>query len=423
MSGTAALEYGFPSTHSTNAVSVAVYMLFMLHSPATNLNETARTFLKVASYCYASSIILGRLYCGMHGFADVIVGGALGAFLSTVQCVYGEMLDNLLYSGSSLTPLLIILFICFLVRIHPEPVDDCPCFDDSVAFAGVMIGVELGNWHYSTSGWAWNDPVPATVPYSLETLGWMKSIARVIFGVLTILAWREMMKPTLLRGLPPLFRVIERLGLNLPRRFFVLASEYEKVPTHLKDDNVVPSVSEFPSLITSMRHPRRRAISIGPQSAADVYETLAHRDKTRRESGGGGGGSGGGSSGVSWPKRDASTHASAETRSAEDMHSVSSAALSRVHSREKYTTAQDGVLYTPISEAADPMDALHAAQEVASERRKEAQADREMFSNLEKPRVRYDVEVVTKLIVYTGIALLAVEINPMLFETVGLGMS
>lgn len=28
--------------------------------------------------------------------------------------------------------------------------------------------------------------------------------------------------------------------------------------------------------------------------------------------------------------------------------------------------------------------------------------EREMFSNLEKPRVRYDVEVITKLIVYSG---------------------
>jgi hypothetical protein len=45
-----------------------------------------------------------------------------------------------------------------------------------------------------------------------------------------------------------------------------------------------------------------------------------------------------------------------------------------------------------------------------------------MFSKLQKPRVRYDVEVVTKLIVYSGIAWLAVEGNPILFELIGLGM-
>lgn len=67
--------------------------------------------------------------------------------------------------------------------------------------------------------------------------------------------------------------------------------------------------------------------------------------------------------------------------------------------------------------------------------------EREMFSNIAKPRVRYDVEVITKLIVYTGknidliecymrrmlinlkgIAWLAVEGNPLLFNVIGLGL-
>lgn len=46
-----------------------------------------------------------------------------------------------------------------------------------------------------------------------------------------------------------------------------------------------------------------------------------------------------------------------------------------------------------------------------------------MFSKLEKPRVRYDVEVITKLIVYAGIAWIAVEGAPILFETIGLGIT
>lgn len=47
---------------------------------------------------------------------------------------------------------------------------------------------------------------------------------------------------------------------------------------------------------------------------------------------------------------------------------------------------------------------------------------RAIFGSLEKVRVRYDVEVVTKLIIYSGIAWLAVEFIPLLFEVVGLGM-
>jgi dihydrosphingosine 1-phosphate phosphatase len=46
--------------------------------------------------------------------------------------------------------------------------------------------------------------------------------------------------------------------------------------------------------------------------------------------------------------------------------------------------------------------------------------DREMFSALEKPRIRYDVEVITKLVVYAGIAWWAIEGNPLWFRAVGI---
>ena len=52
--------------------------------------------------------------------------------------------------------------------------------------------------------------------------------------------------------------------------------------------------------------------------------------------------------------------------------------------------------------------------------REDEKNDREMFSSLEKPRIRYDVEVITKLVVYAGIAWLACFGNPVLFERLGL---
>ena len=224
MSRSTALEYGFPSTHSTNAVSVAVYTLFMLSSPESNVPENVKHALQTASCCYATSIILGRLYCGMHGFFDVFIGGALGALLSILQCFYGDDFDRFVLASSWRPLVVVILVTLLLVRIHPEPADDCPCFDDSLAFAGVFIGVELGNWHFGQSGHAWDEPVFATVPFRLDSLGWPRTIARVLIGVVAVFTWREVMKPTLLRTLPPIFRVIERLGLSLPRKFFVQAS-------------------------------------------------------------------------------------------------------------------------------------------------------------------------------------------------------
>jgi hypothetical protein len=160
----------------------------------------------------------------MHGFLDVIVGTLLGALISIVECTLGDTFDQHLHSSGWKMPVVVALSIIALVRVHPEPADDCPCFDDSVAFAGVYIGCEVGNWHFAQSGWAWDHPVPATVPFDFYQMSWLKIILRILLGVFTIFAWRELMKPMLLRGLPPIFRIIERLGLNLPRKFFVQAS-------------------------------------------------------------------------------------------------------------------------------------------------------------------------------------------------------
>ena len=63
--------------------------------------------------------------------------------------------------------------------------------------------------------------------------------------------------------------------------------------------------------------------------------------------------------------------------------------------------APEMVLYTP-SEAGDGTASSINSRQPSQERRQDEKEEREMFSKLEKPRVRYDVEVVTKLIVYIG---------------------
>lgn len=121
LSKSASLEYGFPSTHSTNAASVAVYALFSLQSPDTTFDPKVTIALKVASYAYMTSIVLGRLYCGMHGFLDVLIGTALGALLSAIQCQYGDVFDGFIHASSFKSLIIVVLVILVLVRIHPEP--------------------------------------------------------------------------------------------------------------------------------------------------------------------------------------------------------------------------------------------------------------------------------------------------------------
>ena len=100
MSGSAALEYGFPSSHSANAVSVAFYAIYTLRQSADRDTSNWNMGLQALFYFYALSIIAGRLYCGMHGFLDVLVGSIMGALITAFQLVCGDWMDSFVFSGS-----------------------------------------------------------------------------------------------------------------------------------------------------------------------------------------------------------------------------------------------------------------------------------------------------------------------------------
>lgn len=447
MSGSAALEYGFPSSHSTNALSVAVYTIAMLRD-APHQHPYANLALQCLAYFYAVSIVFGRLYCGMHGFLDVIVGSGLGVFLAMAQITFGEAFDFWITQGSTANVLVTILVVLVLVRIHPEPADDCPCFDDSVAFMGVVIGASVGAWHYSRTPFSLDEPIPSTVPFDFAEIGPVKTILRILIGIVFVFVWRAVTKPALFKVLPPIFRVLEQARLNLPRAFFLNASyvfpapfhpisrcladpknsKYKSVPRLLNDDNIIPPASELPHMLANLAHPRKRSISVGPQSAADAYETLAYRNRRRRESMT----SQDGNTvpeGSPWPPTSPKSPLSPQREQKENsplgVNLLPTPLASRVQSYEHMMgsispplkASQPGAMgsMTPPDESAVVSPGIQTPAEAEQEKR-------ELFMQLAKPRVRYDVEVVTKLIVYAGIAWIAIEAGPIFFEVVGLGM-
>ncbi|KAJ9632349.1 Long-chain base-1-phosphate phosphatase [Taxawa tesnikishii (nom. ined.)] len=212
------------------------------------------------------------------------------------------------------------------------------------------------------------------------------------------------MKPILLSYLPPVFRLVERLGLSLPRRFFTRASQYKRVPPLRKDDNVIPSAQDIPGMISSSLRNRRRAVSVGPLSEADAREFIAYREQKRRDS-------------------------RSSTDTSRPRPGDLSSPLQNPTSERPKTNGEPLPPFAPEGSLADlpPKNAANPSppatdEESATIEDEEENRDREMFMALEKPRVRYDVEVVTKLVVYAGIGWLAVEGNPILFEISGLGM-
>lgn len=67
--GTTHLEYGFLSTHSTNSVSIALYLyLWLQQMRAEQLLPTymESKLCEAALLYYVGSVVYGRIYCGMH---------------------------------------------------------------------------------------------------------------------------------------------------------------------------------------------------------------------------------------------------------------------------------------------------------------------------------------------------------------------
>ncbi|KAF2273056.1 sphingosine-1-phosphate phosphohydrolase-like protein [Westerdykella ornata] len=413
MSGSAALEYGFPSSHSTNAVSVAMYCIHLLRSTAEQHHPNVYLGLQLLAYFFAATIVFGRLYCGMHGFLDVIVGSLLGAVLGQIQIVYGHTFDLWIAQGNVTPTLIALLVILVLIRTHPEPADDCPCYDDTIAFAGVVMGVQLGAWHFSQSRYSIDTPIPSTVHFDFHHLGLLKTTLRIALGVLIVFVWRAIMKPALLKILPPIYRVLERVRMLIPRAFFLNASNYTSVPHLHGDDNLIPPASEIPHMLNNLVHPRKRAVSVGPQSAADAYETLAYRNRRRRESLKS-------AEGTPIPKRSSPspTGRQAHKGAVFGADLLPTPAASRVQSLEQMM----GTGKVSLGLLTPPKDSDYVERGARMPNTDLEDEKRELFDQLTKPRVRYDVEVVTKLIVYGGIAWLAVEGNPILFECIGLGM-
>ena len=340
------------------------------------------------------SITLGRMYCGMHGFFDVIVGAILGVSIGFVRVFGGPIHDRWILEGGLEGPALTVLILALMVRFHPEPADNCPCFDDSVAFLGVIMGITLGTWsfYFRNAANILEPSLPAMYPYTNQDI--LKSAARLVGGIVVIFLWRAIMKPLLLSSLPPIFRFVDHYGIRLPRRYFLQSRDYTQVPPLQKDDNVLPSASEIPSIISSFRYPRRRRVSVGPQSEADARELLATRRKDGRPN--------------RSPRRRAGRKP--QTITADEKGSIASEIEEERSEGEANDTEQAG--HNTTSNPTASLQVKPAHQNLltpptsdaggSSDSDGENQRTREVFSAIEKPRKHYDVEVITKLVVYAG---------------------
>ena len=63
---THAHEYGFPSSHSTNSVTIALFFTHFVWERQDSIGATASYVAYLLLAVYAVSVVGGRLYTGMH---------------------------------------------------------------------------------------------------------------------------------------------------------------------------------------------------------------------------------------------------------------------------------------------------------------------------------------------------------------------
>lgn len=125
--------------------------------------------------------------------------------------------------SSQTAPTLITPLCLALIFIHPEPVDDCPCFEDAIAFVATAGGIALGRWYnvymsqvmVATRGTFTLDEGARHLLFT-----WLAcALVKVILGVSIILSWRIIAKRALHILLPPTFDFFRPI-IDLPRRHY-----------------------------------------------------------------------------------------------------------------------------------------------------------------------------------------------------------
>ncbi|KAG7195563.1 uncharacterized protein KQ657_003330 [Scheffersomyces spartinae] len=294
MSEYTAQEYGFPSSHSANATAVTLICLWRLLEVKEQLTSSVLVCTLAFLILYYVSLIFGRLYCGMHGFIDVFAGTAIGVGLFLFRFLVGQKFDQWLlvpqdssWWGLVLTPIFIIGGNLLLIHTHFEPVDDCPCFDDTVAFVGVLIGLDLSHWVACITGVVGrtnNFEDPMRINYDYNELGSLKTIARVIVGVTLIVTWKAIAKPIVFTLLPPIYKFV---GVYVPRRSFKSTAFTKESLSRIRSQSIsnidVQQVGDINGLIKLVTSTQNSIDSVGPVNDIDYYEMLDYKNKHPEE--------------------------------------------------------------------------------------------------------------------------------------------
>ncbi|KAK9763386.1 Long-chain base-1-phosphate phosphatase [Basidiobolus ranarum] len=251
------LEYGFPSTHTTCCVGVGLSLLSYICGSEV-LPFEMKLFFSVLSMLYMFSVSFGRIYCGMHSITDILGGVFFGVLLWIIFHIGQPIVEAIILFPSIFVLVAIITTLILVVHFQPDPIDACPCFEDSVASLGAIIGVYLGSWQGKNGSSFWTEPIQETFRYHFTEVGLLHSATRVLIGFVMIIVWRVVSKKLCYFVLPSIYKLF-----NFPvRKFHKSAKKYKTL--NRTSISMVPSVLNLDTFTET----------VGPKSTIDVKESF-----------------------------------------------------------------------------------------------------------------------------------------------------
>ncbi|KAI8354758.1 hypothetical protein B0O80DRAFT_414206 [Mortierella sp. GBAus27b] len=372
------LEYGFPSTHTSNATSIALYLLSYL--VISDWCIAAKALAVAGLVLYLFSVVFGRLYCGMHTKTDIVGGTIIGILVWAVQWTFHDAIDGLMTEPSWKVVSLIVLGGIVLIQSIPETMDSCPCVDDGVTTMAVIMGIFPASQHFALSKYSISADGHHGIVHYDPAIGIPKSILRFVFGLVIVFTWRMAAKKLLYILLPPLYR-----HFNLPpRTHFVPAKTYGNLLR--QPIGRVPSVMDLQALADSSIE------IVGPQSTMDIHEQFSQSRSSKLSS--------------------------MQSLGEQDVDKKEHFGLRPGHAnktrQDSQTSEKDA-----LAQSVDALDGDGAKSESELD-----ESERIAMEKLEAEHpgwARFDVDIVIKTVVYAGIGWLAVDTIPIMFEYIGLG--
>jgi len=190
-------EFGMPSTHTTTAFSLSLYLLLAL----VPMHTTAFIYGLIACFLYTFLVSHSRIYLGMHTLADTFGGVIIGALLIYVWHFLGlsVVVEHWMTHNDYLYVSFVILATgVVLLLLHPEPVEFCPCFEDSACFVGSVCGTIIGCLFHEGH------------QYALVVTP-LRAALRYIIALSIVLSTRAFMKPLMTWFLPKFFSVVSQI--------------------------------------------------------------------------------------------------------------------------------------------------------------------------------------------------------------------